>query len=150
MKKVIIFFILFISHLSLAEVLNGIDNIDDGIKSFLEPLKQGPASLNKAFKVVTGLNNDSNRYVEEFMAKRDPNYVKKPDPKEIIKNIMINEQQGALQDYQEVHSENILTGLYVVKTYQLNFKGGKSIKVEFYFIQPTKENKYVFSDLKVL
>ena len=121
-----------------SKVIDGIPNIDAAVKSFFDPLKKGIKNIDQAVSNIPSLNGDSAQYVQKSFTKMGS----QNDFKGQLQETMIKDHQGGVLDYKETDSKSKLNGAYVIKTYQVRFKGGQVKNMQFKFLQPTTEPEY--------
>jgi hypothetical protein len=141
-QTVLILFICLVSLNGFSKVIDGIPSIDTAVKGFFDPLKKGVKNLDQAMTSIPSINGESRQYAESFTSK-NPSQV---DFKGQLQNTMGKDNQGGVMEYKELDSKSKLNGAYVIKTYQVRFNGGQVKKMQFKFLQPTREPEYQWVD----
>lgn len=126
-----------------SKVIDGFSDINMAVKSFLDPLKQGSKNLDEAFKTMPG-QSEGEKYAQTFSNQPEGDF------KGELKNTMVRDNQGGVLSYKETGSTSKLNGTYVIKTYQVRFRGGQVKNMEFRFLQPTRGNEYIWTDAKFI
>lgn len=129
-----------------SKVIDGVSNINTAVKSFFDPLKKGGKNIDEAVNNIPSLNGESRQYAESFSEKNGG----QNDFKGELQKIMVKDQQGSVIDYKEIDSKSKLNGAYVIKTYQVRFRGGEVRNMQFKFLQPTRGPEYQWVDAQVL
>lgn len=123
-------------------MIDGITDINGTVKSFFDPLKKGSKNIDDAMKNIPNLNNESRDYAESF----SQNGSGSKDFRSELQSTMVKDRQGAVLEYKELDSRSKLNGAYVIKIYEVRFKGGEVKQMEFKFLRPTRGPEYQWVD----
>jgi len=90
------------------------------------------------------LNGESRKYANSVAEVSEKSFESQ------LKSVMVNEKQGKIVNYKEIDVRNVLNGNYIIKTYSVEFFGGKKTTIEIKYLRTIKDGGYEIVDAKFL